>query len=71
MTITLMVSFNGGSSWTVANSAFIGPAITSAKDPDIHDAIIGMGWGGAAPTHVKAVVNNSQAFNTAITVEGE
>jgi hypothetical protein len=66
-----MISYNGGSSWVIANSATIGPPITSVKDPDIHDAVIGMSWGGPSPTHARATINTTTAFSTTITVEAD
>lgn len=71
VTITLLVSYDNQQSWNIANSSLIAPGTTSAKDPVLRDAVIGMGWGSRAPTHAKAGSSSPSTFRTDLMIEGE
>lgn len=70
-TVTLSVSYDGAQSWRVANSALILPGETTAKDPVLPDAVIGMGWGNSAPTHAKVSSVSPAQFRSDVTIEAD
>lgn len=69
--ITLWLSYDGGQSWRVANRAQIGPGSTSAKDPVLRDAVIGMGWSSPKPTHAKASAVSPSSFQSTVSIEAD
>lgn len=69
--ITLWLSYDGGQSWRVATRAQIAPGTTSAKDPVLRDAVIGMGWSGTKPTHAKASAVSPSIYTSNVTIEAD
>lgn len=67
--ITLWLSYDNGQSWVVANRAQIAPGTTSAKDPVLRDAVIGMGWSSPKPTHAKAAAVSPSGFTSTVSIE--
>lgn len=69
--ITLWLSYDGGQTWRMGNRAHIGPGSTSAKDPVLRDAVIGMGWSTQKPTHAKASAVSPSSFQSNVTIEAD
>ncbi len=69
VTITLWLSYDNQQSWVVANRALIMSGTTSAKDPVLRPASIGMGWSSPLPTHAKAGAVSPSGFTSTVSIE--